>query len=302
MNKRYHFPKPFPLASQHRLRKRQRSYVGQGVPKEKSLYFYWYMYLRKSKKYQLACSNDGKGMKVIYRDFGDVFSLSFWQWWFEVDDSGIERGVRLFAIAEEAPARIVDTNKMGSKAHRLESDDFLTIQVSKSARASVILAEISRILAENLKSPPHLKKRKPRYNAFSTKVDVTSLAKALKAYEMKEENKPPVSIGAVAQGLNEKRDKEFFDIYEIDHRSMGTFKATDGFAPRDIFGRKIKHISDSMTDLRSRQRPTSIHAFYEPERKAYLISHAHRLIQKAISNIKGVEQGLFPLPHGKKRN
>ncbi len=65
-----------------------------GVPYKLSPYYWWWYALRLSNKYQYACENDGKGMKRIYNDFGDVFHTDFKSWW-------RENGARLFG---EPPA------------------------------------------------------------------------------------------------------------------------------------------------------------------------------------------------------
>ena len=69
------------------------------------------------------------------------------------------------------------------------------------------------------------------------------------------------------------------------------------FKQQDIFGKKIKDNYGGMSDIRTRKRPDSLHNFYDRDKKVYLISHAHRLIEKAKANIEGVERGIFPLPH-----
>ena len=64
-----------------------------------SVYYWWYEYLKRNEDYQRCCQNGGKGkLAKLYKDFGDVHSLSFYDWFFT---EGF--GERLFA---EPPARI----------------------------------------------------------------------------------------------------------------------------------------------------------------------------------------------------
>jgi len=297
---RYSFPKPYPKTAQTRYQKHQLTYIGEGVEKEKSLYYYWFQYLRRNEKYRKACTNSGRGMKSLYNDFGDVFSIGFWEWWFEFDKQGIERGVRLFAKLQDDPVRIIGKGRSKDELIAPSNDNRLIVSIASSASKKEILKELANILGSRA-TPAAIKKTDtpPKYMPHSLKVDVSSLAKSLKAYDMKARGRSLVAIGAIAQGKNDVRDKEFIDNYEFDYRKMGAFKAFDGFSPKDIFGRKFKHISESMPDLRTRQRPESIHNFYDRDKKAYLISHAHRLIEKAKANIEGAEKGIFPLPHKK---
>jgi hypothetical protein len=50
-------------------------------------YYLWFEYLKRSEKYKTACANNGKGMKKLYKDFGNVFEYEgvegFWRWWRE---------------------------------------------------------------------------------------------------------------------------------------------------------------------------------------------------------------------------
>ena len=45
-----------------------------GVATTDSIYYLWFEYLKRSEKYKTACANNGKGMKRLYADFGDVFA------------------------------------------------------------------------------------------------------------------------------------------------------------------------------------------------------------------------------------
>ena len=56
--------------------------VVSGVATTDSIYYLWFEYLKRSEKYKTACANNGKGMKRLYADFGDVFAYEgiegFW--------------------------------------------------------------------------------------------------------------------------------------------------------------------------------------------------------------------------------
>lgn len=60
---------------------------------KKSVYYWWWAYLKRNADYVACCENGGKGkMSALYADFGDVRGDDFKEWW--TQDG---RGVRLFA-------------------------------------------------------------------------------------------------------------------------------------------------------------------------------------------------------------
>ena len=63
------------------------------VNPEQSVYYWWYEYLKRNERYMRCCESGGKGrLAHLYRDFGDVFAVTFSHWW----QAG-NRGERLFA-------------------------------------------------------------------------------------------------------------------------------------------------------------------------------------------------------------
>lgn len=73
---------------------------------EQSVYYWWWKYLLLNEEYELYCKAAKKpkaAFRKIYRDFGDVFSITFEDWWHQRLSSGNERGFELFAEIFEAP-------------------------------------------------------------------------------------------------------------------------------------------------------------------------------------------------------
>lgn len=71
---------------------RWRKPVGDTEDWRCSIYYYWWEYLRRNERYQMICNAYAYTDRALidgfteierrtYRDFGDVFSLSFHQWW-----------------------------------------------------------------------------------------------------------------------------------------------------------------------------------------------------------------------------
>ena len=64
----------------HPLFRRQTS--GSGEWWENSVYYFWWEFLRRHAGYEHTCENGGKGKYAdLYADFGNVYGLSFKEWW-----------------------------------------------------------------------------------------------------------------------------------------------------------------------------------------------------------------------------
>lgn len=75
----------------------------------KSLYFWWWSYLRLSKDYWWLCQQNGATLDTdllgMWRDFGNVFDTEFWSWW-------KDKGRDLFAEQVRLPhVRAIDPNE-----------------------------------------------------------------------------------------------------------------------------------------------------------------------------------------------
>jgi hypothetical protein len=87
-------------ASRTFLHKAPISHRAHVRPKQ-SVYYWWYEYLKRNEQYRRCCHSGGKGrLAGLYRDFGDIFTGRFKDWW-EADN----RGERLFA-EPLAPVRL----------------------------------------------------------------------------------------------------------------------------------------------------------------------------------------------------
>jgi hypothetical protein len=87
--------------------KRARQFTAKkGKLPTESVYWFWWLCLRRSDKYRKACASNGKGMQKIYNDFGDVFAYDetvdgFKSWWYEPkDDYGSKDNLGAYLFAE----------------------------------------------------------------------------------------------------------------------------------------------------------------------------------------------------------
>jgi hypothetical protein len=81
-----HFPYQHPTFGTKANPKPQRFWL-------RSVYYWWFEYLRRNEAYKKTCLNKGRGkLANLYDDFGDVFKADFKTWW--ITD---ERGAVLFS-------------------------------------------------------------------------------------------------------------------------------------------------------------------------------------------------------------
>ena len=63
---------------------------------QRSVYYWWWEYLRRNQAYRYVCEKEGRVtnrlLKRVYADFGNVHDVSFYEWW-----SKDRRGAELFA-------------------------------------------------------------------------------------------------------------------------------------------------------------------------------------------------------------
>jgi len=199
---KHYFPKAAPLSPQERdvERRKKSSKKYKGVDVEKSFYYLWFEYLRRSEDYKKACAKNGKGMVKLYKDFGDVHSekyndyLGFWTWWTEKDKEGEKRGERLFGIKAHTVEGFATNDELLESKDQIESGEVKAIILPTNVTRSTIERRLAKLLKQLVLNPTEVK---ARYHPSNLKVDVNSLEKCLKAYDMRIEGKTNVEIGAM---------------------------------------------------------------------------------------------------------
>jgi hypothetical protein len=141
-----------------------------------SVYYYWWEYLRRHEGYRRTCDNGGKGKyAALYKDFGDVHSGEFWDWWTARQD--------LFCEPTPPFARIVVLNDVCDPP-----PNTLFIQVSLEQRLALTIRQIKR----QLKDMVLVRKRdktpsRARYPVY-TKPVLSKLHTCLMTWDAKQEN------------------------------------------------------------------------------------------------------------------
>ena len=344
MRKSLYFSKPQPLSPKSktwvegntRYRKNKTAKGGKtsvkGVPTTDSIYYLWFEYLKRSEKYKAACANNGKGMKKLYKDFGDVFEYEgvegFWGWW-------RERGQYLFGI--EATQEIIEFD---SADEVVGYEDYKLVAIPKNLTATTIKKRLNKLVDGMKDELKPAVEQTGKYSIAQTKVDVESLKTCLMAYDLKQQGLDILDIGMSVMwvGSNEAKDliedgrssgKEY-DLAELESESYKNAKkyvkvhdkvieklTAQNRKEEALFDRAIANDNkgltrgglaslgrqriDYLSDKKVREEMLKegyAKTFEErTKRKKYIRTHTHRLIAKARANIQAAEKGTFGVGH-----
>lgn len=292
------FPKPQPLSPASNVVLENGNYYiaykngkkrrVRGVPYAQSIYFLWFEYLKRSEKYKKACANNGRGMKKLYNDFGDVFAYKgergFWTWW-------KERGDYLFGVRTGFDAeRVTDWQSLLDVEDLFEAEQVTILILPNDIPKTKLLKAAQKLIRNVPLAKPF--RSQANYLPQSVKIDVESLRDCLTAYDLRQQGCSNLEIGAyLTVSANKTKDlledgrKNYADrdyrIAEIDH--LKNIKLS-------------QHEYDAMIDEEIDSSASAV-ALQRTKQKNYLNMKASRMIRKALANIAGVERGEFPIGH-----
>ena len=107
----------------------------------RSPYVWWWRYLRMSKNYWWVCRRRGavgdERLRMMYRDFGDVYASSFQEWW-------QQRGALLF-MERQAFARVRALDAKDLRLSR-EQEDHLLLELPVFMTEQTILKQVRELL------------------------------------------------------------------------------------------------------------------------------------------------------------
>jgi hypothetical protein len=343
MSVRY-FPKPQPLSPKTKtwlegdVRYRTlkgKKVVVSGVATTDSFYYLWFEYLKRSEKYKTACANNGKGMKRLYADFGDVFAYEgadgFWDWW-------RDRGQYLFGIEPlnqlETFATVGDVNGI---AKQVEDGTFKLVAIPTNLTKSTIKRRLNKLLTELEVTPTA--EQTAKYSVAQSKVDVESLRSCLMAHDLKQQGLEVLEIGLQVKWVSTAEAKDLiedgrsrgreYDVAELESHSAKAAKKYwkvhdtvvkrleekaqkenaifDRAAENDKHGRKggLATIGRQRIDYMSDEyiREAMLKEGYvktfgqRTRRKQSIRTNTHKLLNKAQANIEAVEKGTFGVGH-----
>ena len=124
-------------------------------PHMRSVFYYWWAFLRESEDYIATCDNGGKGkLADLYKDFGDIREDKFFDWWKRT-------GRNLFCEPVDRQIKVV-------------IDDHIQHEPDKVILSIPITGDMGRIIAEikTLLNGEFHKKRKESYRDTKAKYKV----------------------------------------------------------------------------------------------------------------------------------
>lgn len=161
---------------------------------KRSVYYWWWEYLKRSKDYLECCENGGRGKCAkIYNDFGDVRDKTFKRWWLDGN-----RGADLFAdLPVEETVRVL---KKGEKA--LSDDEYLTISFPKKFPIKMLEKRFKELLKLNRKrgrGRTLARDSNAKYR-FNGQPNIEGLRTALRVYDFAQEN-PQLKLWEIGNQL-----------------------------------------------------------------------------------------------------
>jgi hypothetical protein len=115
---------------------------------KRSLYFWWWRYLRLSSDYWWLCKQSGKtfdrDFAKTYKDFGDVFSVDFEKWW-------TTRGTQLFSYSVAPPQIILFDPRIWLR--NIDSNIYKLALIPNYLTKSEILEQFRHALKDHQPTP-----------------------------------------------------------------------------------------------------------------------------------------------------
>ena len=293
----FFFPKPQPLSPRSNVVLENGNYFIQykngkkkrvrGVPYSQSIYFLWFEYLKRSEKYKRACAAKGRGMKKLYADFDNVFeyegAAGFWKWW-------SERGHILFGVRTGFDAeRVLDWDALEGVKDLFDGQQVTILILPNDTPKTKLLKTVSKLLKDVPLAEPF--RQQANYLPKSVKIDVESLRDCLTAYDMRQEGKSNLEIGAYFT----RSANQIGDLLK-DGRTH--YEQRESLLAEIEYLRNSNISADEYDAQLSDDQPTrKERALERTKLKNYLNMKASRMIRKAIANIEAVEKGEFPVGH-----
>jgi hypothetical protein len=149
----------------------------------RSVYYWWWRYLRLNEEYRRCCERGGRGsMAKLYKDFGNVFDGDDFRAWWLTDG----RGETLFA--EPAPQLTVNELRRPREWDATwQSKDVMVVAIALSEPKWRITRSMAALLKERHSGKPGVatQQRSGAHYAVSGKFSVPALEKMCKVYELR---------------------------------------------------------------------------------------------------------------------
>ena len=153
---------------------------------ERSVYYWWWEYLRRHVGYRRCCERGGVGAySALYRDFGDVHATDFKAWW-SSSVGGRERGVVLFA-EPNAPLELREIGSSDEWDTSWSAETVLVAAVPLSQSKRHLQRRFAALLAKRHKGRrgrPNTKTSAAKYPVYR-KFSVPALRQMLAVYDLR---------------------------------------------------------------------------------------------------------------------
>lgn len=167
------------------------------IPPKRSVYYWWYEYLKRNERYRRCCESGGKGrLGRLYMDFGDVFTGSFKTWW-EED----QRGERLFA-EPPAPVRLKELRVADDWDVEWTRDGVMVVVVPLSEPKRRINRWFKRVLDRRHTRRPGYPTKKESGATYKVhrKFSVLALEQMLMVYDLRQAE-PELTLADIGKRL-----------------------------------------------------------------------------------------------------
>ena len=160
----------------------------------RSVYYWWFEYLRRNEAYKKTCLSKGKGkLANLYDDFGDVFKADFKAWWMRD-----ERGAVLFSeqLIEDT-FEVVNFSDISSA-----NKNILYVKIPLNLPKRFLKSKFHELLKkfhQGKKGIRQARQSKAKYNVIG-QPNIEALKKTLKVYDYHIEN-PNLKLWEIGKDL-----------------------------------------------------------------------------------------------------
>jgi hypothetical protein len=157
---------------------------------ERSVYYYWWAFLRENEDYLLTCEGNGIGpCAKLYEDFGDLRDGDFWKWW---------RGHNhLFAEPTERKITVVE-----DVAGFEPQPKTLVLEIPLEGKLSHRITQIRRELSKHMSDTRHRKPKSEAKYKIHSKPVISALHSYLRTWQLRKAHPtlPFADIYAILNG------------------------------------------------------------------------------------------------------
>ena len=161
---------------------------------QKSIYYWWWAYLKRNQDYLNCCEKGGEGkLATLYKDFGDIRGDDFKKWWIKGS-----RGANLFANPQaEDSIRVMET---GQEA--LDPSEAFTVSIPLYLPKKTILRRFKELLDERHqgKRGHQLAKRSKARYQIKGQPNIPAIKQAFEVYEFKQAN-PDLKLWEIGNSI-----------------------------------------------------------------------------------------------------